>query len=117
MAAPSTPVRTAAPRQEIGDETSAILSPLKSPRQKTPKTGQKKKEEQTDFAKISWHALDITEVFRLLETNPATGITDSDAKHRETSLFGRNVMTPPQKVNFLLRYVEHATHLHVRACR
>jgi hypothetical protein len=86
-------------------------SPLKSPRQKSPRTGKEQKQEEFDY-NIAWHTLPISEVFRLLETNPNAGITETEVLHRQTSIFGKNIMTPPRKISFIGRYVKARRNIH-----
>jgi magnesium-transporting ATPase (P-type) len=52
---------------------------------------------------LPWHHLTIGEVFRLLETDPARGITNAEALHRQMATFGRNVMTPAKRLGFFGR--------------
>lgn len=101
MAAPSTP----APALPLSIDSTVIVSPLKTPRARTPASGKKSGKGDEAATGIEWHALAVEEVFRLLETDPQKGITESEALHRQTSIFGKNLMTPPRKLSFLARCV------------
>ena len=93
-------------------EVQIIRSPLKSPpRQKSPRSGTRRVQQQKEKKmiedenySIAWHTLPISEVFRLLETNPTIGITEIEVLHRQINVFGKNIMTPPSKISFIERY-------------